>query len=176
MVNGPESCPLNVAERLQLLREYNRQYHALRFMNSGSSYAWKLWPSIDSMPMDGWSLYLGLGGSISYIVVKPPQRQISICAPPLFTGRREMRGWLVPYDTLMGSTHREILRASADVSQDLLLVVVRGDSGRYVAALYQEPSHLRCVFAHPDVSLYICALWIIRHNRTLVHSNRRCRS
>ena len=176
MVNGPESCPLNVAERLQLSREYDRQYHALRFTTSAFRYSWELWQSTGMMPTTDWKLYLGLGGSISYIVVKPPQRQISICAPPLFTGRREMRGWLVPYDTLMGSTHREILRAPADVSQDLLLVVVRGDSDRYVAALYQEPSHLRCVFAHPDISLYICALWIIRYNRTLVYSNRRCRS
>ena len=148
MVNGPESCPLNVAERLQLLREYDRQYHALRFINSGSNYSWKLWPSIDSMPMDGWNLYLGLGGSISYIVVKPPQRQISICAPPLFTRRREMRNWLVPYDAFMESTHRDVLCTSADVSQDLLLVAVLGEDTQYVSVLRRHCSQPRVLIFH----------------------------
>lgn len=123
---------MSVAERLRLLRECSAKYHALCFTTSQSKYSWQLWPSIPGMPTTDWKLHLGFGGSISYIVVKPPQRQISICAPPLFTGLRQMRDWLVPYDALMGDTDREILCVSADVSQDLLLVAVHGEDTRYI--------------------------------------------
>ncbi|TBU42757.1 hypothetical protein BD309DRAFT_1034274 [Dichomitus squalens] len=131
MIDGPQSYPMSVVERLQLLREYSKKYHALYFTSSEFKYSWQLWPRTGT-PMTGWKFFLGFGGTISYIVVKPAQREISISVPPLFTGLREMRDWVVPYDAFMENVDREILCASADVSQDLLLVAVHGEDTRHI--------------------------------------------
>ena len=82
------------------------------------------------MPKDDWVPLLGFGGSISYIVIKPPQQQISVCAPPPFAGPREMQDWVVSYEALSGRREVVVESVSVDLSQDLLLVAVQGEDTR----------------------------------------------
>ncbi len=130
MVDGSASCSMNVVERMQLLRDYSARYHNTEFADSAFKYSWQRWPEIETMPTTDWVGLLGFGGSISYIVVKPPQKQISVCAPPTFTGPREMRDWIIPYEALSGRRGLVVVSVSVDLSQDLLLVAVQGEDSR----------------------------------------------
>ncbi|KAI1789717.1 hypothetical protein LXA43DRAFT_555600 [Ganoderma leucocontextum] len=135
MVDGPSSCDMRIVEKLQLLRDYGARYHGTEFANSEFKYSWQRWPQIETMPTAGWEGHLGFGGSISYIVVKPPQRQISICAPPPVAGPREMRDWLVPYEALSRRSDLVVTSVSVDLSQNLLLVAVQGEDRRHLSIL-----------------------------------------
>ncbi|PIL24947.1 hypothetical protein GSI_12834 [Ganoderma sinense ZZ0214-1] len=130
LVDGPTSCMMNVVEKLQLLRNYSLQYHSTKFRNSYFNYSWQRWPEGATMPKNDWEPLLGFGGSISYIVIKPPQKQISICAPPPFSGPREMKDWVVSYASLFGRRELVVASVSVDLSQDLLLVDVQGEDTR----------------------------------------------
>ena len=130
MVDGPASCSMNIVEKLQLLRDYTAQYHDSRFAASGFKHSWQRYPQDVTMPTTDWEALLGFGGSIAYIVIKPPQKQISVCAPPPFSGPRKMQDWVIPYEALSGRRDLVIASASADLSQNLLLVAIQGEDPR----------------------------------------------
>ncbi|KAM5533837.1 hypothetical protein V8D89_012500 [Ganoderma adspersum] len=150
MVDGPASCKMNFVEKLQLLKDYSVQYHSANFTNSHFKHSWQRWPEDVTMPKTDWEPLLGFGGSISYIVIKPPQKQISICAPPSFAGPREMEDWVVPYETLSGRPELVVVSVSVDLSQDLLLVAVQGEDTRNLSILLRsldtpKEAHLRAL-------------------------------
>ncbi|KAI0707202.1 hypothetical protein C8Q76DRAFT_748315 [Earliella scabrosa] len=118
----PRSVPL--IGRLQQLRDCNQRFRTGSFHHSGREYLWQKVPGVADTPTDGWNAFLAFGSAISYVVVKPPQQEISICAPPVFGGSAgqpgsEMRSWRVPFDLFPPEA---ILGVSVDVRQDLLLV------------------------------------------------------
>lgn len=131
MVNGPPSCRMNIAEKLQLLRGYAARYHSIQFEDSSDEYAFGRHILRNVMPMAGWDVLLGLGGSIAYIIIKRLQKQISECAPPLLSGPRKlMRSWVVPYEALSDRGDLDVESVSVDLSQDLLLVAIQGEDTR----------------------------------------------
>lgn len=121
---------MSIVERLQLLQDYSARYHRTELAVSGFDYSWQRWPEDENMSTTDWEGLLGFGGSIAYVVVKPPQKQISVCAPPTFTGPREMRSWVVPYEALSKRPDLVVISVSVDISQDLLLVGVEGKDPR----------------------------------------------
>ena len=130
MVDGPANCTMNVVEKLQLLRDYSLQYHTTNFTNSHFNHSWQRWPEDETMPTAEWVPLLGFGGSISYIIIKPPQKQISVCAAPPFSGPRQMQNWVVSYEALSERREIVVVSVSVDLSQNLLLVVAQGEDSR----------------------------------------------
>ncbi|RPD59571.1 hypothetical protein L227DRAFT_575999 [Lentinus tigrinus ALCF2SS1-6] len=134
-VNGMVDVPspsgeagMPVVERLGKLREHRERLRTGTFADSGFAHSWQQWPRVESMPTDGWETHLAFGSSISYVVVKPPQREISVCAPPVLglglpggaDSEARMRCWSVPLGVF---PEGEVVAASVDIAQDLLLVV-----------------------------------------------------
>ncbi|KAM5537421.1 hypothetical protein V8D89_008940 [Ganoderma adspersum] len=140
MVDGPASCSMNIVEKLQLLRDYTTQYHDTKFTASGFKYSWQRYPQDETMPTTDWEALLGFRGSIVYIVIKLPQRQIGVCAPPPFYGPRKMRDWAIPYKALSGRRDLVVVSVSVDLSQDLLLVAVQaqGADTRHLSILLRS--------------------------------------
>ena len=124
------------------------------------------------MPKTRWKLLLGFGGSVSYIVIKPPQKQISICAPSPFAKPREMQEWVIPYKALSGRPEIVMVLVSVDLSQDLLLAAVQGEDTRCVA-IVQTSSLLRKGDEHYflGISLSYFARWTPRRKRLFASCN-----
>ncbi|TFK90495.1 hypothetical protein K466DRAFT_583678 [Polyporus arcularius HHB13444] len=128
-VPSPAGAGMPVMERLGKLREHRERLRRGTFADSGVEYSWQQWPKIDEMPTDGWEASLAFGSEIAYVVVKPPQREISVCAPPIVGGERagseegtqvRMRQWRVPLEAFPAG---EVTAVSVDIAQDLLVVV-----------------------------------------------------
>ncbi|KAI0749702.1 hypothetical protein C8Q80DRAFT_1269538 [Daedaleopsis nitida] len=123
---GPDSPGgLPLPERLELLRKHNARFRNGTFLDSGYQYSWQRWPQVANMPTEGWDTHLAFGGSISYVVVKPPQNEMSICAPPFMgglsgeTSSDSMQHWRIPLSIFPSDP---IGSVSVDISQELLLI------------------------------------------------------
>ena len=81
---GTGCAEMPVFERLRKLRERWGRLRTGTFADSGVGYLWQQWPRVASMPTDGWEASLAFGSEIAYVVVKPPQKEISVTAPPVF--------------------------------------------------------------------------------------------
>ena len=122
MVDVPaeaSSTGIPAVEKLEMLRTHGRRVRSGQLESSEFAYSWQLWPAMVSVPKDGWEAFPAFGSSISYVTVKPPQQEISICAPPLF-GEREMRHWTVPLEVFPDG---DVTAVSVDIAQNLLMVV-----------------------------------------------------
>ncbi|KAI0696291.1 hypothetical protein C8T65DRAFT_663924 [Cerioporus squamosus] len=116
-----------MVDRLGKLREHRERLRRGTFADSGVEYSWQQWPKVEAMPTDGWEASLAFGSEIAYVVVKPPQREISVCAPPVVgcAGADEeegprMRHWTVPLEALPVG---EVIAVSVDIAQGLFVVV-----------------------------------------------------
>ncbi|RPD74966.1 hypothetical protein L226DRAFT_613173 [Lentinus tigrinus ALCF2SS1-7] len=104
---------LPVVARLQKLREYATRFRSGKFKDSYWEYSWER----GTVDTNGWEVQLAFGSAISYVVIKPPQQEISVCAPPLLDGG--MRRWTIPLTAFPADV---VTAVSLDLSQDLLIV------------------------------------------------------
>ena len=128
---GTSCAEMPVFERLRKLRERWERLRTGTFADSGGGYLWQQWPKVANVPTDGWEASLAFGSEIAYVVVKPPQKEISVTAPPVLgqaqgSGKGEdggdggMRHWSVSLEAFPVG---DVAAASVDIAQGLLLVV-----------------------------------------------------
>ncbi|TFK90491.1 hypothetical protein K466DRAFT_660763 [Polyporus arcularius HHB13444] len=132
-VSGPALSPgVPVVERLEKLRAHGERVRSGQYKDSGSTYSWPLWPVVPSMPKDDWKAFPAFGSSTSYVVVKPQQQEISVCAPPLQDGDAGMRHWNISLTKFpaLGA----IVGVFLDLAQDLLIVAQSTPDNREVYA------------------------------------------
>ena len=125
---GTSCAEMPVFERLRKLRERWERLRTGTFADSSVRYLWQQWPKVAGMPTDGWEASLAFGSEIAYVVVKPPQKEIGVTAPPVLvqnqgSGKGEdggMRHWSVSLEAFPVG---DVAAASVDIAQGLLLVV-----------------------------------------------------